>query len=215
MLISKGKQDLVKQFWEAIDECFNAQTHKLTKTEKFMAVQLFKLLLENYEKYIEKIKCEEFVDKKIKKKNISFLSSLLSNNFLKYLLKRFKMNPIKNDEIAIEFQKALTLFVKVLDLELGFYIQNSIIDKKEETKLRLDILKKLIFYPGDIMIEKLTGTKVFQTIMCKLDTDGVKELSELFRDIASNTKFKEKPDSEPESWRFDERIYVMQIFSVK
>ncbi|XP_014218699.1 myb-binding protein 1A-like protein [Copidosoma floridanum] len=217
ILTSKGKPELVIKFWEAIDECFDSQTHKLIKTEKYMAVELFHLLIENHGKYVASMKDKDPADKKKHPKNEakSFFPSLLSTNFLKYFLKRFKTNPIKNDEIAMDFQKALTLFVKVLDQDLEFQVQNSLINKDEESKLRISIIKKLIMFPGDLMIEKLTGTKVFQILFQKLNANGIEELSDLFREIAANTKFKEKPDCEPEPWRFEERIYAMQIFSVK
>lgn len=131
-------------------------------------------------------------------KNKSKIPDLLSPNFIKHMLKRFSADPVhKNDDVGSGFKKALSQLVKVLDKEV-------------KAKLHLSVLKRLILHPGDIMIEKITGTKVLQMITNNLSADGVKKLSNLYREIAVNTKFKDK-----ENWTNAERSYAVQLLSFK
>ena len=119
------------------------------------------------------------------------------------MLKRFSNNAKREaDDVAVIFKTGLTQLVKILDKEV-------------KTKIHISVLKKLILHPGDIMIEKITGTQVIQMITANLNADGVRKLSNLYREIAANTKFKEKPNSETESWTNAERTYAMQLLSVK
>ena len=133
----------------------------------------------------------------------SIIPSLLSPHFLRYMLKRFSNNAQhKVDDVAVIFKTGLTQLVKILDKEV-------------KTKIHISVLKKLILYPGDLMIEKITGTKVIQMITANLNADGVRKLSNLYKEIAANTKFKEKTNSETEPWTNVERTYAMQLLSVK
>lgn len=135
--------------------------------------------------------------------NKALVPTLLSPNFLKHMLKRFSnSSKHKIDEIALGFKNALTALVQA-------------VDKEVKTKLQISVLKKLILYPGDLMVEKITSTKVIQLITGNLNSDGVKKLANLYRDIAANTKFKEKANSVMEPWTNSERIYAVQLLSVK
>jgi hypothetical protein len=171
----------VEHFWMGIDERFI----KPSKTDEYLGVELFNLIL----------------DSNINK---SIIPTLLSQNFLKYILKRFSSNPRhKVDDIAIGFKKGLFQIVKLLK------------DKELKAKLQISIVKKLILYPGDLMIEKITGTKILQMLISNLNADGIKKLANLYREIAANTKFKEKSNSDPQPWTNMERTYAAQLLSVK
>ncbi|KAJ8687432.1 hypothetical protein QAD02_023226 [Eretmocerus hayati] len=137
-------------------------------------------------------------------KDESVIPILLSPNFVRHMLKRLSNNPKnKTDEVANLFKKALTLMVNRLN-------------KDVKTKIKITVLKKLIFSPGDLMIEKLTGIKVLQILINNLNAEGVKKVSNLFKEIAANTKFKEKLNSSiPEPWTNNERTYVTQLLTVK
>lgn len=131
-------------------------------------------------------------------KDKSVIPDLLSPNFLKHMIKRFSADvEHKNDDVGTGFKKALSQLVKVLDKEV-------------KAKLHISVIKKLILYPSEIMIEKITGTKVLQMITNNLNADGVKKLSNLYREIAVNTKFKDK-----ENWTNAERSYAVQLLSYK
>lgn len=136
-------------------------------------------------------------------KDASTIVALLSPNFLRHILKRFSFSAIhRNDDVSASFRKALTQLVTVLS-------------EQTKPKVHFNILKKLILYPGDLMIEKITNTKVIQMITSQMNSDGIKKLANLYREIAANTKFKEKANSVKEPWTNNERNYVTQLLSTK
>ncbi|KYN40609.1 Myb-binding protein 1A [Trachymyrmex septentrionalis] len=134
---------------------------KPSKSDEYIAVEMLRLILLNV------------TDKTV-------IPSLLSPNFLQHMLKRFSIcKKNRNDEVLMAFRKVLHLVVSATNGE----------DIK--TKTQLSILKKLILDPGDLMIEKKTGVKVIQIIMGNLRIDGIKKLSQLYREITeSKTEFR-------------------------
>lgn len=127
---------------------------------------------------------------------------LLSPNLLQHMLKRFSnCKKSNNDEVLTAFREVLHLVVTATS------------DKDIKTKTQLSILKKLVLYPGDIMIEKKTGTKVIQTIMGNLRLDGIKKLCQLYKDIIENKLVKEREDSKTELWTNAERSYAAQLLT--
>ncbi|KAL2737232.1 myb-binding protein 1A-like protein [Vespula maculifrons] len=128
------------------------------------------------------------------------LPSLLSSHFLQHMLKKcsnLKRN--NNDEVVVAFKELLNLLVTSV--------------KDIKTKIQINVLKKLILYPGDLMIEKKTGTKVVQVITGNLNADGVKKLSSLYRNVIENEIPKERENLKTESWTNAERIYAAQLLT--
>ncbi|XP_072761085.1 myb-binding protein 1A [Anoplolepis gracilipes] len=171
---------------ELITDFWKAIDQKFTKPSKsdeYIATEILRLILSN------------ITDKTV-------IPSLLSPNFLQHMLKRFsncKKN--NNDEV-------LTAFRKVLDLMIS-----ATSDKDIKTKTQLNILKKLILHPGDLMIEKKTGIKVIQKITANLKLDGVKKLCQLYRDIIENKAIKERENVKVELWTNAERSYAAQLLT--
>lgn len=127
---------------------------------------------------------------------------LLSPNLLQHMLKRFsncKRN--NNDEVLIAFRKVLHLIVSATN------------DKDMKTKIQLNILKKLILHPGDLMIERKTSVKVIQIITGNLRIDGIKKLCQLYRDIIENKITKEREGTKTELWTNAERSYTAQLLT--
>lgn len=156
---------------------------KPSTSDEYIAVQMLRLLLPN------------ITDKTV-------IPSLLSPNLLQHMLKRFSYcKKSNNDEVLKAFREVLHLVV----------IATS--DKDIKTKIQLSILKKLILYPGDLMIEKKTGTKVIQTITGNLRLDGIKKLCQLYRDIIENKLVKEREYSKSELWTNAERSYAAQLLT--
>ncbi|KAJ8677814.1 hypothetical protein QAD02_013601 [Eretmocerus hayati] len=120
------------------------------------------------------------------------------------MLKRFSNNPKnKTDEVADLFKKALTLMMNRLN-------------KDVKIKIEITVHKKLIFSPGDLMIEKSTSIKLLQILINNLNAEGVKKVSNSFKEIAANTKLKEKSNgSIPAPWTNNGRTYVTQLLTVK
>ena len=118
------------------------------------------------------------------------------------MLRRFTASKkTKQDDIAIAFKSILTQLITIMN------------DKEIKAKTQVNVLKKLILYPGDIMIEKKTGTKIIQMLTSHMDTDGIKKLAKLYHEIAANSKPKEKKDDLTQSWTNAERIYAAQLLT--
>ncbi|XP_011257399.1 DNA polymerase V [Camponotus floridanus] len=129
------------------------------------------------------------------------IPSLLSPNFLQHILRRFsncKRN--NNDEVLTAFRKVLHLVISATNEDI-------------KTKIQLNILKKLILHPGDLMIEKKTGIKVIQKITANLKLDGIKKLCQLYRDIIENKTIKERENVKVELWTNAERSYAAQLLT--
>lgn len=156
---------------------------KPSKSDEYIATEILRLLLSN------------ITDKTV-------IPSLLSPNMLQHMLKRFsncKRN--NNDEVLIAFRKVLHLVISATN------------DKDMKTKIQLNILKKLILHPGDLMIEKKTGIKVIQKITANLRLDGVKKLCQLYRDVIENKSIKERENMKVELWTNAERSYAAQLLT--
>lgn len=156
---------------------------KASKSIEYLGLELLKHILTNI-------------------KNKTLVPSLLTANFLHHMIRRFtscKKNRL--DEISITFKSLLSQLISVMN------------DKDLKAKTQVGVLKKLILYPGDIMIEKVTGTKVVQMLTANLNVDGVKKLSKLYHEIVSNTRPKKKKGDGTELWTNAERIYVAQLLT--
>lgn len=157
---------------------------KPSKNDECLAVQILKFILSN------------IADK-------SVIPSLLSPNYIQHMLKKFIGSKNHNkDEVILGFKEVLNLLISTTN--------------SGDTKLKTQIavLKKLILYPGDLMIEKRTGTKIIQMLTGNLNVDGIKKVSKIYRDIIENTIPKEKPNVKTELiWTNVERIYAAHLLT--
>lgn len=99
----------------------------------------------------------------------------------------------KDDDINIQFGALMT----TLNTKLS--------DSSIKSKIKITILKKLLFTPGNFMFEKITNTKIIQQIVTNLNTEGVKKLSKVYRNVitASIPKNEENPN---DVWLNIERV---------
>lgn len=125
----------------------------------------------------------------------SYVPHILSKNFIQHTLNYFKN--VKDDE---EFQKSVNRFFEALLTTL----------KREEvkSKTKISVLKKLLFYPGTFIFEKVTKSKIIQQITANLDEDGVKNLATLYRGVVAGT---ERIDSQDEHWLNNDRLYAAHL----
>ncbi|XP_034946245.1 myb-binding protein 1A [Chelonus insularis] len=132
-------------------------------------------------------------------KDKHLLPSLLSSNFLSHMLKRFNTSKLfHKDDIANLFRSVLTKYVEALN------------DEAIETKVQVEVIKKLIYYPGDLMVERITGIKILQMIIKNMNATGVKKVAKIFSAIVENTKLR-KIENEERSWSNGERAYACQM----
>ncbi|OAD61876.1 Myb-binding protein 1A [Eufriesea mexicana] len=157
---------------------------KPSKTDEYLVVQILKFILSNT------------IDK-------SILPSLLSPNYVQHMLKKCTGSKYHNkDEVILGFKEVLNLLILATN--------------SDDTKLKIQIavLKKLILYPGDLMIEKKTGIKVIQMLTGNLNLDGIKKVSKIYRDIIENTIPRNKLNTKAESfWTNAERIYAAHLLT--
>lgn len=83
--------------------------------------------------------------------------------------------------------------------------------KKSEvtSNVKFQLLERLLFYPGSLIFEKTTKSKLVQQITLLLDVDGVKKLAGVYRDIVCGEK--RQQDSLSETWWNNDRLYAAQL----
>ncbi|CAD1478873.1 unnamed protein product [Heterotrigona itama] len=157
---------------------------KPSKTDEYVALQILKFILSN------------IIDK-------SMLPMLLSPNYMQHMLKKCSGSKHHNkDEVLLGFKEVLNLLTSVTN--------------SDDTKMKIQIavLKKLILYPGDLMIEKKTGTKIIQMFTGNLNLDGIKKVSKIYRGIMENTIPRDKSNDKAKSfWTNTERIYAAHLLT--
>lgn len=123
------------------------------------------------------------------------IPSLLTKNFVQHTLSYFKN--VRNDE---DFRKIVHQFFDKLVTTV----------KKDgvKSKTKIAVLRKLLFFPGTFIFEKITKSKVIQLITASLDEDGVKNLATLYRGVVSGT---EHIDSQDEHWLNNDRLYAAHL----
>lgn len=131
-------------------------------------------------------------------KDKSLIPNLLTEKYLQFMLRKCKFNK-KNqkDEVVTAFKNVLTSLT-------------NIVSGITEDKVKMSVLKKLMLHPGDIMIEKLTGTKIIQLITDSLAAQGVKKLSKIYREIIENPQ---RDNEIGKPWTNEERIYAAQLLT--
>lgn len=160
------------------------------------------------EKFAKPSKTDEYVAIQILKfilSNIvdkSILPLLLSPNYMQHMLKKCSRPKHHNNEVLLGFKEVLNLLTSATN--------------SDDTKLKIQIgvLKKLILYPGDLMIEKKTGTKIIQILTGNLNLDGIKKVSKIYRGIMENTIPRDKLNDKAKSfWTNAERIYAAHLLT--
>lgn len=79
--------------------------------------------------------------------------------------------------------------------------------------VRVEILKKLLFNPGEINFTEMTGTTIVKSTISDLDKDGVKKLAKLLKVVLLNTSKKFVKEGVERSWYNNERIKAAELLS--
>ncbi|KAI8442294.1 hypothetical protein MSG28_005846, partial [Choristoneura fumiferana] len=146
------------------------------------------------------------------KDNVEVIPELISKNFFKLFMDWFKglqtaskiRNKRENEDdhkIMIKKEKdLLNALNKALKLE------------KVDSAIRVQILKKLLFNPGELNFTEITGTSVVKSIIADLDKSGVKKMAKLFKGVLLNTD-KCVKDTVERNWFNIERIRAAELIS--
>nr|CAD7428721.1 unnamed protein product [Timema monikensis] len=131
------------------------------------------------------------------------ISMMLSANFLSMMMKHLTINTSPKPELTIEANKALRLVTETFTEDM---------QGNDETIL--DILRKFLFYPGQLMFEKFTGTRTVQILSNKLKASGVKELATLYQNVVTCKMDKVTGlQGETEPWHTAERKYAGELLT--
>lgn len=144
--------------------------------------------------------------------NFEVLPDLLSKNFFRLFMDWFKglqtASKIRNkrdneddNKIMIKKQKEiLNALAKVVKSE------------KVDSAIRVTVLNKLLFDPGEMNFTEITGTTVVKSMIADLDKSGVKKLAKLFKGVLLNTSQKTVKES-TRSWYNNERVKAAELMS--
>ncbi|XP_017777621.1 PREDICTED: myb-binding protein 1A-like protein [Nicrophorus vespilloides] len=130
----------------------------------------------------------------------TLLPTLLTKKFMSITITYLKKLGFKKEE---DLQQSILKFLTSLTKAVN--------GENVATETKLEVINKLIFYPGSFMIEKLTKSKILQYITLTLDEDGVKKLCTVYSDVLLAKKIKQKNDNETEDWFNVDRVYAAQL----
>lgn len=134
-------------------------------------------------------------------KDKALIPELLSEKYLQFMLRKCNFNKRnKKDEVTIAFKNVLLSLTTVLS-------------ENADNKIKINTLMRLIQYPGDLMIEKMTGLKIIQLFTASLDGDGIKKLSKIYKEIIENSRVKESSNGDAQTWTNVEKIYASQLLT--
>ncbi|KAK4878297.1 hypothetical protein RN001_010803 [Aquatica leii] len=136
-------------------------------------------------------------------KDVTNIPALLPDNFIRQILHHYRNNRTNTKDE--EFHDEMTNFFDCLCKSL----QRDQVD----VKTKINVLKKIIFYPGSFMFENVTKSKNVQKLIRILDKEGVKKLSSLYRDVLITKKEKIVAPNVTEQWLNSERIYSAQLLA--
>lgn len=83
---------------------------------------------------------------------------------------------------------------------------------KVTNEIRVEVLIKLLFDPGEINITDITGSTVVRSIMADLDKSGVKKMAKLFKGVLLSTSQKSVNDVQ-RNWHNIERVKAADLLS--
>lgn len=129
-----------------------------------------------------------------------FLPELFPKHFMHQTINYFRNNNKKDD-----LRKTLYDFFE--------NIRKTASNSDVSRKTKVAIIKKLLFWPGNFMFEKITKTKLVQQVTLALDTEGLKKLVKMYKKIVLAQTEKTKDDNTTEKWSNADRIYAAQLIT--
>ncbi|KAI5634074.1 DNA polymerase phi domain-containing protein [Phthorimaea operculella] len=147
------------------------------------------------------------------KENFEVIPELLSRNFFKLFMDWFKglqtASKIRNKRDNEDDHKIMIKKEKELLKALGEVMKN----EKVTSEVKVEVLKKLLFTPGEMNFTEITGTSVVRTIIADLDRDGCKKMAKQFNGVLLNTSKKFIKEGVERAWYNNERIKAAELLS--
>lgn len=156
--------------------------HKPNRNKLLIVIKIYSIILQNIQ-------------------NPSSIPDILTKNFIQQTLNYFKT--FKGKDKDTEFQQSINKFFDTL-LEAV---------KKEDVKsgTKIEVLRRLLFYPGTFIFEKITRSKVVQQITSSLDNGGVKMLCALYDGVIRGTEKIDSANAQNENWLNNDRLYAAHL----
>ncbi|RZB39406.1 DNA pol phi domain containing protein, partial [Asbolus verrucosus] len=134
-------------------------------------------------------------------KDATILPHLLTKNYVQQTINTYKtaVGKLKDKEFQQSSQK---LFEALL---------NNLKKEGVKSKIKIKVLKKLLFYPGTFIFEKVTKSKLIQNITATLDKEGVKKLGAIYLEVVLATKDRVIDETTSERWWNMDRIYASHL----
>lgn len=82
-----------------------------------------------------------------------------------------------------------------------------------DSSVRVEILQKLLFNPGEMNFTEITGTTIVKSVIAELDKDGVKKMSRLLKGVLLNTSKKVIKEDVERNWYNNERVKAAELLS--
>lgn len=81
------------------------------------------------------------------------------------------------------------------------------------SKVRIEVLKKLLLNPGEMNFTEITGTSIPKATIALLDKDGVKKMAKLFKGVLLNTSKKFIKEDVERNYYNNERMKAAEMLS--
>ncbi|KPJ15976.1 hypothetical protein RR48_10022 [Papilio machaon] len=187
-----AKSSNLVQFWvTGID----SQLTKHNRNRELVCISLLTTILQNLDD------------------NVELIPELLSTNFFKLFMDWFKglqtASKIRNKRDNEDDNKIMIKNQK----ELLNALAKSLKSDKVTSEVRVETLKKLLFNPGEINFSEVTGTSIIKSIAADLDSDGVKKIAKLLKNVLMNASKKTVKEDVERNWYNNERVKAAELLS--
>lgn len=144
---------------------------------------------------------------------LEVLPELISRNFFKLFMDWFKglqtASKIRSKRDNEDDNKIMIKKQK----ELLNALAKALKSDQVEDSIRVEILQKLLFNPGEMNFTEITGTTVVKSIISDLKKDGVKKMAKLFKGVLLNTSKKFLKENVERNWYNNERVKAAELLS--
>lgn len=133
--------------------------------------------------------------------NPSMLPELLNRNYIQQTLQYFKS--VKSSKNPETLQETIYNLFNIL--------VESLKNDNVHSDTKIEVIKRLLFYPGIFIFEKITRSKLVQNIIATLSSDGLEKLSELYREVILGDGANFNGDEEKQACFNNDRVYAAQL----
>ncbi|CAH0696839.1 unnamed protein product [Spodoptera exigua] len=182
----------LQQFWvTGID----SQLAKHNRNRELVAINMLNIILNNIGD------------------NVNIIPELISRNFFKLFMDWFKglqtASKIRSKRDNEDDNKIMIKKQRELLISLSKALKSD----KVDDSIRVEILKKLLFTPGEMNFTEISGTTIVKSIISDLKEDGVKKMAKSLKGVILNTSKKVIKEDVERNWYNNERVKAAELIS--